>query len=182
MSEEPPVDRRKLSTIPSWVMLGFVLGALVMFGYRSRSSPTEAPEQPPAAVQAEEPAPGEARNSYAYEDQPSFSVVEALFEQYRSYAFWEDERTEIAIWNTRTLDFTDCFELLRGEHGTYYRSIPRLTRLPLPGYGPPNCPVLFTETALQRAARIIQRNAKLPRPQAPAPVDLPRVPVPPRGN
>lgn len=174
MSEEPPVDRRKLSTIPSWVMLGFVLGIFVMLGFRSR----------PPAPQAATPAPvvespATEVNESAIADQPSYTVVEALFEQYRQYAFWEDDRTEIALWNTRTLDFTDYFEVLRTDTGTYYRSISTLTRLPLVNYGPPDCPIRFTETAAQRAARLENTRANLPRPAPLTPVELPQISRPP---
>src|SRR5690606_24948517 len=104
------------------------------------------------------------------------------FEQYRQYAFWEDDRTEIAIWNSRTLDFTDFFEVLRTDTGTYYRSISMLTRLPLVNYGPPDSPVRFTETAAQRAAREKERDTDLPRPTPPRPVELPRIQPPPRSG
>lgn len=178
MSDEPPIDRHKLSTIPSWVMVGFVLGVFVMLGFRGGDD-----GPPPAAA----PAPVEQtiateKNAAAIDDQPSFTVVEALFEQYRQYAFWENDRTEIAIWNSRTLDFTDYFEVLRADTGTYYRPISMLTRLPLMNYGPPDSPVRFTETAAQRSARENGRDADLPRPAPPKPVELPRIQPPPKSG
>lgn len=179
MSEEPPeppIERRNPSTIPSWVMFGFLLGVLVMLGFRAdRSEPV--PESAPI-VEKPAPDPASETNELAIDDQPSFSVVESLFEHYRHYAFWENSRTEIAVWNTRTLDFTDYFEVLRASTGTYYRPIPELSRLPLEGYGPPDCPIKFTESAAQRAARLWaqrggDRTREPPPPAPPPPVDLP---------
>lgn len=186
MSEEPPIDRRKPSTIPSWVMIGFVVGVLVMLGFRAdwgrdNTETAGAPEEASAPIATEAPATvATEANDLAMNDRPSFSVVEALFEQYREYAFWERDRTEIAVWNTRALGFTDYFEVLRTDTGTYFRSIPELTRLPLENYAPPDCPLLFTETAPQRAARYQkERGAERRREPRPPPIELPTIPPPP---
>ena len=164
MTEETPPETRPPSAVPSWIMLGFVMGVLVMLGWRRDRDRNGEPAPPPAAqVEPERPSPATATNELHVEDQPSLNIVEALFEQYRAYAFWEDDRTEIGVWNTRTLAFSDTFEVLRTDTGTYFKSIPALRRLPLEGYGPPGCPLLFTETVTQRAARYLQSRGQVPR-------------------
>jgi hypothetical protein len=188
MTEETPPEPRPPSQVPSWIMLGFVLGVLVMFGWqRERPRVPDEPTAGPAIVELK-PAPpanpATAVNELRIEDQPSLSIVEALFEQYRPYAFWEDDRTEIGVWNTRTLAFSDLFEVVRTDTGTYYRSIPSLTRLPVENYGPPGSPLLFTESTTQRAARYLKARGQVPRtlPPPPAPPVLPRVqPLPSEG-
>jgi hypothetical protein len=164
MTADPPIEDRPPSAVPSWIMLGFVMGVLVMLGWR-RDQERGAEPAPPAVVQVEPepPNPATETNTLRVEDQPSLNIVEALFEQYRAYAFWEEDRTEIAVWNTRTLAFSDAFEVLRTDTGTYFKSIPALRRLPLEGYGPQGCPLLFTETVTQRAARYLQSRGQIPR-------------------
>jgi hypothetical protein len=182
---EPQAPNRKPSTAPSWVMLGFALGALVTCTYRGGERETAGIDRTePAAVVVEpvEPPPNPATevNEYAYPDRPSFNIVEALFDEFRHYAFWEDDRTEIALWNTRTLSFNDCFEVLRTDQGLYFRPIPELTRLPLEGYGPENSPILFTESAGQWVARYHKaRGTTPPRVPGPGRVNLPKLPPPP---
>ena len=175
MAEETTPERPKPSPIPSWVMLGFVLGVLVTLGWQRDNPAPSSPPPQPAPAEPPPPSPATERNALHLEDQPSLTAVEALFEQYRAYAFWDDDRTEIGVWNTRTLEFSSYFEVHRAETGTYFRSIPALTRLPLEGYGPPGSPLLFTETPAQRAARYLEargqlkRTGPLPNPPANAP-------------
>jgi hypothetical protein len=158
--DTPSPSRAELSKTPSWVMLGFVLGVLAVLGFqRERSEPvaakaeTSVMEPPPvkgAVDGVEEPA----RSVTSLEDRPSLAVIEAVFAEWGGYALWENEVTEVALWNSLTNDFTDYFEVLRTEAGYYYRSVPRLTRPWTDARPPRESPLRFTEPHEQRRARL----------------------------
>ena len=176
--DDKPVDRRKLSQVPSWLMVGFLVGVVTMWAFRSEPpEPEPQPAPPPPTAQevvAEKP------SVTAPEDQASFVILEALFDEYRSWAFWNEDRTQIALWNSKTLGFTDHFEVIRTLEGDYFRSIRAFTRLPIPGYGPPNSPILFTWTAEQKAKHELQLNPGLLKlPERPEPIELKSLPPPP---
>lgn len=182
MSAEIPPPRPKLSQAPSWIMVGFVVGVLAVWGFkpdgRAPAADTAAPAVPaPARV---EPVI-ESSNASSLDGRPSLVVVEALFEQYRDYAFWENEMTEIAVWNITTNAFSDHFEIVRTNTGTYYRPIDGFTRLPLEDYGPEHCPVRFSETPRMRAARYRQHFGAPPRPPTER-LEFPTVPREPGRN
>ncbi|MCF3650758.1 hypothetical protein [Synoicihabitans lomoniglobus] len=183
MSAEPSLANRNLSQVPSWVLAGFLVGVVTMWLFQSK--PAEPTPVPGAAVAAEPAAETEAPTSSALRDaeKPSIEIVEALFEQFRDWVFWSDDRTQIAVWNSTTLSFSDYFEVVRTEEADYFRSIPGFTRLPLDGYGPVNSPILFTETAEQRAKRFYQANPdKVKVPDAPAPIEFKTLPRAPGGE
>lgn len=184
MNDSESVDRKSLSQVPSWIMLGFVVGVITMWLFRSSPEPQT---EPAAAVITESAADVEA------EEEPSaaepgdgalnMTIVAALWEEYRAYAFWNEDKTQIAIWNSQQLGFTDRYEVLRTETVDYFRPIESFTRLTLPGYGPENSPVLYTETAEQRA----ERNQKLDpqpikKPERPDPIEFNTLPPPPSGG
>jgi hypothetical protein len=135
-SERTPQPR--MSMTPSWIMLGFVLGALFVvalppFENEKPSPPVERPEPPEPAAP---PTP------------PQISTVEAVFAEWGENAVWDDNVTEIALWNTGSNRFSDFFEVRRHGDLYYFRSIPRLTRRVI-NHGKPlplNCPLQFTET------------------------------------
>jgi hypothetical protein len=137
--ERPESDGTKPSQVPSWVMLGFVIGALCVMAL-----PKKAPEEasPPAAREDVRPSP----NPIAVE----ISTVEAVFEEWGKYASWADDTTEIALWNAQTRDFSDCYEVRRAGGNTYFRTIPSLTRPVLAHGVPAGSPLEFTETVQQR--------------------------------
>ena len=164
--------RASLSHVPSWILIGFGLGALTVWGFLSRPEPPP-PVTPPAAdvdATAATPLASPAtprRNPAALTDRPSLQVVEALFEQHRAWAFWDNGATQIALWNGATGAFTDFFEIRRTEEGTYYRTLDALTWWPIEYYGPDNAPIRFTETNVMRLARyraagIVPEERKLP--------------------
>ena len=174
------VNRKSLSAVPSWLMVGFVIGVVTMWLFRS-SPPELQPELAPtpptvaavAAAEVVEPTTL-ARSSVA--------LAEALFETYRDWVFWNEDKTQIALWNSEAMAFSDHFEVIRTLEGDYFRSISEFTRLPLPGYGPPSSPVLFTETLEQRYKREISLHPDaLPKKKKPAPVELNSLPPPPSG-
>ncbi|PTX92453.1 hypothetical protein [Opitutus sp. ER46] len=135
----------QLSKTPSWVMLGFVLGALVVWAL-PRRAPAPAPRPvvvaPPVAEPARPARPPEV---------PSLTTIEAVFAEWSSGAVWDDNRTEVALWNAAVGDYVEFYEVRRIEGTFYFRSIPQLTGVPL-RHGkpaPPECPLRFTETEAQ---------------------------------
>ena len=185
MSEDPTLDNNKPSQIPSWVMVGFVLGVLTMWGFQSGDdAETVANNEPPTAVGETSLPDAPSDNPLKREGKPSIEVVQELFDDLREWAFWTDDRTEIAVWNATTGGFTDHFEIVRGDDTDYFRAIPRFSRLPLEGYGPEHSPILFTETAEQRSKRYYQANPdQVPSPRpGPTPVEFSTLPRPPGGE
>jgi hypothetical protein len=133
----------KLSQTPSWVMLGFVLGAVTV-----ASLPPWRTEKPAAKASAAEPAPAAAR--VAPQEPPRISTIEAVFDEWKAYAVWDYNTAEIALWNGETRAFSDYFEVLRYADRYYFRSLPVLSRRIITrGPALPNCPLQFTETEEQ---------------------------------
>lgn len=180
-NDEPTVDRKKPSQVPSWLMLGFLVGVVTMWALRSEPKAPEAP--PPAPPPTIHEIASAAPSLTAPEDSASLAIAEALFEEYRNWAFWNEDKTQIAIWNSTTLGFTDRFEIIRTLEGDYFRSIPSFTRVPIEGYGPENSPILFTETAEQKLKRDRALNPDAyPRAERPDPIKLNTLPAPPAGD
>lgn len=138
----PPPAR--LSTIPSWVMLGFVLGAAVVWAFQHKPAPAAKPVIAAAKKAAAEPAHPVVLGP------PRLTAIEAVFEDWGHYAVWDDDTTEVALWNGEAKAFTDCFEVTRANGHLYFRSISRLTRPVLTRGIKENSPLQFTETAAQR--------------------------------
>ncbi len=118
MPSAPPSRRpaiARLSKTPSWIMLGFALGALFVWALpvRVKTPP------PPAPLPA--PPPLILRPHFLTE-------VEAVFAQWGQHAVWDNDTTEIALWNADAKAFTDTFEVLRVGDRLYFRSLPQLTR------------------------------------------------------
>jgi hypothetical protein len=121
-------------------MLGFVLGALVVLAI-PRSAPAPVPAPPPEKPPAAQP------------PAPRLTTIEAVFAEWGKYAVWDQDVTEVALWNSGTGDYSDAYEVLRAGDALFFRSIPRLTR-PILTHGLPddeNRPIEFTETEAQRA-------------------------------
>jgi len=132
----PPVS--KLSKTPSWIMLGFVLGAL--FIWSLERSPDTTPLAP-AVIEPEKPtAP------VAPLPPPRLSDVEAVFAMWGGGAIWENDITEVALWTPETKRYSDFFEVIRSGENLYFRSIPRLTRRILDHGVKVNSPLQLTET------------------------------------
>lgn len=167
-------------------MVGFVVGALSMWLFDSGEEVSETETNAVAAetAVAEAPAAEPLENTLQTDSKPSIELVQDLFAGLRDWAFWTDDRTEFAVWNSTTLSFSDHFEVIRLRDADYFRAIPAFTRLPLEGYGPENSPILFTETAEQRAKRYYQANPDKvpPAPAKPEPIEFNTVPPPPGGE
>jgi hypothetical protein len=136
MDEEAPPA--KPTQVPSWILLGFAIGALFVLALPKH------PVEPPPRLAA--PAP-EIRASKP----PLVSTVQAVFDDWGRYAVWSNDVTQVALWSAETNSYSDCFEVIRTADNTYYfRSLPALT-LPVLDHGvPENSPLQFTETVRQR--------------------------------
>ncbi|HTZ21516.1 MAG TPA: hypothetical protein VMC06_11605, partial [Opitutaceae bacterium] len=123
MDDDTPTDPRpppaKMSMTPSWVMLGFVLGAFFVWAL-----PEPKKELPSSPVPVERTPETTTRPPRL----PHLTDVEAVFAQWDRYAIWENDVTEIAYWNEETRSFSNFFEVLRSGDRLFFRSIPKLTR------------------------------------------------------
>jgi hypothetical protein len=150
----PPVPKEKLSKAPSWIMVGFVIGCL--FAY---VADRELAKRRPKAA-AEPAAPSRTVTPPPVVQTPpslllSQNEIDALFATIADRAVWENDLTQIALWNPRTSKFSDLVEVMRSGDYYYYRPLAKLTR-PLisaetEAGGPP---VLFTEPESVREARL----------------------------
>ena len=150
MDDEPaeekdyPLSPAKMSKTPSWIMLGFVLGAFFVWMLPRDAEPAAASAAAPAAIRLTAAA-GPARTALT-----TITTIEAVFEVWGQYATWDNDLTEVALWNSETKSFSECYEVRRTRDAFYYRSIPRLTRLVIRHGKPlPDSPLQFTETEEQ---------------------------------
>jgi len=149
----------RLSRTPSWVMLGFVLGALAVY---AMMRPREGPPPAGAPVAAAAPTPEPKREA------PALSTIEAVFATWGENAVWHANTTEVALWNARDRDFTDFYEVRRIGGVNYFRSLPALTRRVIRrGKEIPECPLQFTETEEQY--REWKEHGRTERPVEPTP-------------
>lgn len=140
---------RELSKVPSWIMLGFLVGGLFVFLLRREyiaRTPVESRLPPPFAESAvmvpKEPSLTEIKGF------PSLVAIENVWDEWGSHAIWADGTTEVALWNTQTEGFTDFFEAVTHDGRFYFRSIPKLTR-PVADRGlGKESPLLFTTPAV----------------------------------
>lgn len=149
----PPVPREKLSRTPSWIMVGFVLGCI--FAYVAER---ELDKRRPKPV-AEAAAPSRVAPPVAAPETPpsmrlSQNEVDAMFRQVADQAVWENDLTQIAVWNPLTQKFSDFVEVMRSGEHFYYRPMPRLTRPLITAEADGGVLVLFTETEALRAKRL----------------------------
>lgn len=144
-SEPRPPSPSQLSKIPSWISLGFVLGALFVWAL-----PTPEVEAPaPAAASVAEPPPPVASAPVRSGPAP-LSDIEAVFAVWGRYAIWYNDLSEVALWDTETKEFSRYYEVLRTGDAYYFRTIDRLTR-PILTHGiRVDGPLLFTETEAMR--------------------------------
>jgi hypothetical protein len=146
MDEEPEFAEResrpKMSMIPSWVMLGFVLGAVFVATLPPLKKPQPLPPAAPPTIKSAAP-PTTTR--------PQISTIEAVFAVWGENAVWDNDTTEVALWNTDLKRFADFYEVRRVGDVYYFRTIPKLTRRVV-NHGkalPVECPLQFTETEAQ---------------------------------
>ncbi len=139
-----PLSPAKMSKTPSWVMLGFVLGALFV-----AALPPLGRKVAPSAV-AESARPVEFVKTASTRPAQPISTLEAVFAEWGGYAVWSEDITEVALWSSADRAFTDCYEVRRIGGTNYFRSIPGLTRRVIShGVPLPESPLRFTETEEQ---------------------------------
>jgi hypothetical protein len=129
--------RPKLSMTPSWVMLGFVLGAAFVAALP--------PSNEKSAPVAPAPKPAESARKLP---PPLLTTIEAVFAAWGEHAVWDDDVTEVAMWDTDRNRFAEFYEVRRVREKMYFRTIPKLTRRVI-NHGKPlplECPLQFTET------------------------------------
>lgn len=150
MSDAKP-PREALSRIPSWIMVGGVVGCiLTLTVQREISSPPASTKTPPPAVTRPvepTPTPTPAR--------PELGLVEMeeLFGTYHELAVWRHGITEVAFWNPATNEYSIFVEVLKNGDDYFFRTLPALTRPINESLNDPNVPMRFTETEEARAAR-----------------------------
>jgi hypothetical protein len=155
--EVPAVPPSRLSKTPSWITLGFLLGALFVWTLprereEGRTNPALSAQAPPQIVQLE---------------RPKLTEVEAVFAEWERYAVWKNDTTQIAMWDTEKRSYSICYEVLRQGGQFYFRSIPKLTRPLLTRGVPADAPLQFAETEESRRAWI-EHGQFEPRNDAPA--------------
>ena len=166
-----PISTSKLSKTPSWIMLGFVLGAVFVAALpplQKRPAPT------PATFRAADPP-----RSTTPREPLQLSTIEAVFAEWGRHAVWSDDVTEVALWNSNDRAFSDFYEVRRSGDNYYFRTIPSLTRRIISRGKPmPESPLQFTESEEQyrewlrygRAERPVERVAP-PRPKFTQPAE-----------
>ncbi|MSU25365.1 MAG: hypothetical protein EXS32_16290 [Opitutus sp.] len=181
--ENRPPSPSQLSKTPSWVMLGFVLGAIFVIALPRR----EPPPAPLAAPEMKAPAPV-ALSKPGVERAIFF---EDVFAEWQRPAVWENDLTEVAFWSEARRAFSDCYEVLRVDGKFYFRSIPHLTR-PVSRRTPANSPLLFTVPAADEAGErgageglgrffgAPRADVKPPVPARPKPAERPAPELPPK--
>ncbi len=149
-TEEPrPVPRSRLSKTPSWIMLGFVLGALFVFSLprenRDAAPASPLPEPPPVRV-----------------ERPQLLEIEAVFADWGHYAVWKNDVTEVALWDTAKRSYSIFYEVLRNGDNVYFRTIPKLTRPVLTHGVRAQSPLEFTETEESRREWLERGQSEAP--------------------
>jgi hypothetical protein len=149
------VPRSRLSKTPSWISLGFLLGALFVYTLpREDKSPgTTLAPVPTKVVQLE---------------RPKLTEAEAVFAEWERFAVWKNNITQIALWDTEKRAYSIFYEVLRQNDEFYFRSIPQLTRPLLTRGVPAEAPLQFAETEESRRAWI-EHGQFEPRAESPGP-------------
>jgi hypothetical protein len=115
--DEPnPATSAKPSKTPSWIMLGFMAGALFVWALQ-HGKDTPAPASKPAPVVPATVAPVSLP--------PRLSDVEAVFEEWKRYAVWANDTTYVCWSDPATGHYRDCFEVVRRGEALFFRSVPR---------------------------------------------------------
>jgi len=131
--EEAPVPPSRLSKTPSWISLGFLLGALFVLALRTGED----------AMKSERPAT--APPTLVKLERPKLLEIEAVFADYGHHAQWHNDLTEVALWDTAKRGYTQFYEVVRSGDTYYFRSIDKLTRPVFTQGVPRDCPMVFTQ-------------------------------------
>lgn len=132
MSVDTPTrwsPKTELSQAPSWILLGFVVGAVFVFLLRRQYIVEEALLAPPAV---EAPASAASENlaspTAARAGEPTAAAFDAVWRAWGHHAVWVDDTTQVALWNAKSGDYSDAFEVVRRGDEFYFRPLPALTR------------------------------------------------------
>jgi len=159
-----PLSTAKMSKTPSWIMLGFLLGAAFVVALPPlRKKPV--PE--PAAFRAVEPA-----RTDGPREPPQLTTIEDVFAVFGQHAVWSDDVTEVALWSIRDKAYNQFYEVRRVGDAYYFRTIPRLTRRIIArGKTLAESPLQFTESEEQYAEWLSYGRTERPaeRPSRPRP-------------
>lgn len=140
--ETEPVSPPKppLSRTPSWLLLGFIVGALFVWLLQKEEKPAEPPALARPAVKAPAPAP-----------KLDLNKIDAVFASWGEHAVWDHDITQVALWDSETGEFSQYYEVTRANGNYYFRPLDRLT-WPILTHGEdlPDSPLRFTETAEMR--------------------------------
>lgn len=166
--ESASLPASKPSKVPSWIMLGFIMGCLAMLSLQ-REPDVVPDDSPPKSTPASEPPEPPRENIMALSNRPSLAAIEAVFAQWGDYALWENDTTQVALWNSSTSEFSDHLEVVRTPRGLYFRSIPRVTRPWTEARPPVESPFRFTEPEESRRARLEGKLGRQPAPVPPIP-------------
>jgi len=154
----PKTPHPTLSKTPSWIMVGFIAGALFAYGVRrevARQDEVKAPARPaPAPVQTEPQ-----HSSATLKDHASLTAIENIFTQYEGQAVWHNDLTEVALWSAETGKYSEFFEVMRSGEYFYFRTIPHLTRAVLRQNVDPNAPLRFTEPVEVQLKRLKETSS-----------------------
>lgn len=150
--------KEKLSRAPSWIMVGFVIGALFAYGVQRRLQQSAVPPAVPArtAGEAKPASPPPAANPVSH---ASLSEIENVFAQYGEHAVWRYDLTEVALWRPETNKYSQCFEVLRSGGVYYFRTIPHLTRPVVRPNRTPDAPLRFTEPEDEQLKRLRETSS-----------------------
>lgn len=102
-------------------MLGFLIGVACMGLMPDKK------DAPPAAVRAPAEPVRPATSATVLAGRPSLVAIEALFAAGEYRAVWQDDRTQVALWNTSTGQFSDFVEVTRRDGDYFFRDLARLT-------------------------------------------------------
>jgi hypothetical protein len=161
-AQAPQPSREKLSKVPSWIMLGAVLGGVGFYGAQGfieeQRGKKQGPKTPPAASAPARPATDAAAPAAEKHDaQLSLFAIDAVFRAYGAGAIWEYDLTEIVLWNPETGGYDVAVEVLRNGDTYHYRLLDRLSRPVLTEGIDPNAPIRLTEPASYLERRKQQR-------------------------
>jgi hypothetical protein len=159
------VEKEKLSRVPSWITLGFLLGGVAVYTlvpraerfWQEKRTQSEASAAVAHGLPTGTPVPTATPPPKPPPSGATLEEVDAIFTLYRTDAVWDRDRTEIAIWNRYQERFADTYEVYRDENGkTWYRPIPALTRPVIQYEGEEGRPIRFTESQWSRDRRMEQ--------------------------
>ena len=156
--DAPKTSQPKLSKTPSWIMVGFIAGAL--FAYGVQQEVTRQAERKPAPPPAPVPALIEpAHSSATLKDRASLTAIENIFTQYEGQAVWHNDLTEVALWNAESGKYSEFFEIMRSGDYRYFRTLPHLTRAVIRQNVDPNSPLRFTETMEEQLKHLKEKSS-----------------------